>query len=144
MFKVDDFVCCVKVQEGYQDADNLQEGRVYKVAEIDDTSYPVRVEDKEEDSLGWYPKFCFELTSSSFTEKELTATPELKNSTKNGGFTMETLKNYFKKNSEVFITLAIVILIDEYLFKGALREKIKDLLNKILGQTSEKLLGERK
>jgi len=59
-----------------------------------------------------------------------------------GGSKMETLKNYFKKNSETFITLGIIILVDEYIFGGALREKVKSLLEKLLGQTTKKLTGD--
>ena len=55
---------------------------------------------------------------------------------------METLKEYFKKHSETFITLGIVILFDEYLFGGALREKIKGLLDRILSRTEKKLIEE--
>ena len=36
-----------------------------------------------------------------------------------------SIKSYIEKNQDTFFTIAIVILLDHYLFEGALRSKIK-------------------
>lgn len=56
-----------------------------------------------------------------------------------GELKMETLKQYFRKHSDTFITLGIIILIDEYLFGGSLRSKIQGLLDRLLNNTAKKL-----
>jgi len=57
---------------------------------------------------------------------------------------MDSLKAYFKKHEETYITLAIIILIDHFVFGGAFREKIHTLVDGLLSRTSKKLLKEEK
>ena len=57
-----------------------------------------------------------------------------------GGKMVENLKQYFEKNQDTFITIAIVILIDNYFFDGTLRNRIKDLVEKMLGKAETQLL----
>ena len=53
---------------------------------------------------------------------------------------METIKGYFKKHEETCMTLAIIILVDHFIFNGSFRQKIKDLVDGLLTKTSKKLL----
>ena len=57
---------------------------------------------------------------------------------------MKTLKDYFKKHQEIFLTLGILLLIDYVVFNGALSGKLKDLVEKLIGNVSKKIeaLGE--
>lgn len=57
---------------------------------------------------------------------------------------MKTLKDYFKKHQEIFLTLGVLLLIDYVVFNGALSGKLKDLVEKLIGNVSKKIeaLGE--
>ena len=46
----------------------------------------------------------------------------------------EPIKDYFTKYQEMFITLGIVFLIDEYLLKGKIREKTGSFLDRLLNK----------
>ena len=52
---------------------------------------------------------------------------------------MEALKKYLDKNSDAFFTLAIVVVLDHFVLGGALREKIKNILESILDSKTKKL-----
>lgn len=54
---------------------------------------------------------------------------------------METLKEYFGKHKDTFITVAMVILVDEFLLGGSLRVRVKKLCNSILTTAEKKLNG---
>lgn len=56
------------------------------------------------------------------------------------GGTMNYLKEYFEKHQDSLITIAIVVLVDYYVFNGAFKEKLRALIDKLLNSTSEKLL----
>ncbi len=102
----------------------------YIVLDKDHSGQPVSVADLITGKhCGWYSADCF-------IKMEQTKTK--------GGFGMENLKAYFKKNEDTFITLAIVILVDNYLFEGQFREKIKNMLDKIITGSEKKLLGDAK
>jgi hypothetical protein len=58
-----------------------------------------------------------------------------------GGSRMEVFKSYLAKHQDSLITLAIIILVDHFLFDGALRERIKSSVEKILGHTEQKMIG---
>jgi len=53
-----------------------------------------------------------------------------------------TIKGYFKKHEETCITLAIIILVDHFIFNGSFRQKIQNLVDGLLAKTSKKLLEE--
>jgi hypothetical protein len=57
-----------------------------------------------------------------------------------GGRTMfDEVKGYFRKNADTVMTVGLVVLVDHFLFDGALRERIKKMLSNILGKAEEKL-----
>jgi len=60
---------------------------------------------------------------------------------KKGGLKMDIIKQYFDKHQDALITLAIVIVVDNFLFGGAFREKIKKSLEKMLHNTEKQLTG---
>lgn len=49
------------------------------------------------------------------------------------------LRDYFGKNRDLIFNVAIIILVDHFVFNGAFREKIKSLLDKFLCKTHEML-----
>ena len=55
---------------------------------------------------------------------------------------MNQVKSYFESNKDTYITLAVVILIDHFIFDGAFREKTKDLVDRLLTKTSKKLIDD--
>jgi len=57
---------------------------------------------------------------------------------------MESIKSYFKQHQETYITLAIVILIDQFIFEGKFREKIKSLLDRMISKVEGDLLKDKK
>ena len=61
--------------------------------------------------------------------------------TKTKGKVMDTLKEYFNSHKDTFITLGLVILLDEYLLGGGLRERIVKLCNSLLTNAEKKLKG---
>lgn len=58
---------------------------------------------------------------------------------KTGGFTMDSLKRYLNVHQDALITLAIIILLDHFLFDGQFREKIKGSVEGLLNKTTKKL-----
>lgn len=56
--------------------------------------------------------------------------------------TMKSIQNYFEKHQEPIITIGIVLIIDEFLFAGKLREKVKAILEKALDGAGKKIGGE--
>lgn len=61
---------------------------------------------------------------------------------KQKGGIMDSIKEYFKKNQDVFITIAIIVLLDNFLFEGKFREKIIVMVEKLISKTEKKLEGE--
>ena len=57
-----------------------------------------------------------------------------------GGSVVETLKSYFKKHEDVLISLAVVLVVDHFIFNGAFREKVEAIVNKLLDK-AEKSIG---
>lgn len=58
-----------------------------------------------------------------------------------GGFNMNNLKNYFEKHQDSLITLAIIIIVDHFIFDGTFRTKIKTSIDGLLDK-NVKLLTE--
>ena len=52
---------------------------------------------------------------------------------------MDSLREWFQKHSDTLITVAVVIVIDHFLFNGSLRERLKDLLNGLLSRCEKQL-----
>ncbi len=57
---------------------------------------------------------------------------------------MTTLREYFNKNKETFITVALIAVLDEFLLGGSLRERIKSICNTFLTKTENALKGPEK
>ena len=58
---------------------------------------------------------------------------------KEGEFKMlNNIKTYFNKHQDTLLTVGFVVLIDHFLFKGALREKIKVSLENLLRGAEDK------
>ncbi|MFA5583746.1 MAG: hypothetical protein WDA09_05990 [Bacteriovoracaceae bacterium] len=72
-------------------------------------------------------------------EKRLKQT--MGNKGKRGDMTGE-IKEYFKKHQDTFVTLAIVILIDQFLFEGRFRDKIKNIMEKLINRIDKQLIGD--
>ena len=53
---------------------------------------------------------------------------------------MDSVKDYFKKNQDAFITIAIIVLLDNFLFEGKFRERIKSMIENVLTKTEKKLV----
>lgn len=56
-----------------------------------------------------------------------------------GGTMLDSLKSYFNKNQETFYTIGLIILIDHFVFNGAFRDKIKQLVDKLINKTEKQL-----
>lgn len=53
---------------------------------------------------------------------------------------MEILKNYFNKHQESIISLAFLLLLDEFIFEGQFRGRIKSIVENIFNKNEQKLL----
>ena len=51
---------------------------------------------------------------------------------KKGSDMVSNFKSYFEKHQDVIITIAVVVLLDHFLFNGALRNKIQNTVEKFL------------
>jgi len=56
---------------------------------------------------------------------------------------LENVKGYIEKHKDVIFTLGLVILVDHFLFKGALRERIKKTVEGVLSK-AENLIDQKK
>ena len=56
-----------------------------------------------------------------------------------GKKTMDTLKNFFNKHQDIILTVGLVLLVDYFLFNGALRARIQATIEKVLGNVEKKL-----
>jgi hypothetical protein len=52
---------------------------------------------------------------------------------------MGFIKEYFTKHKELFMGLAVAMVLDRYLFDGAFQEKIKKIVHNLLDKTEEML-----
>lgn len=52
---------------------------------------------------------------------------------------LDSLKGYYKKHEEIIFTIGFVLILDYLLFGGALRIKIKSLVEKMLATAEDKL-----
>jgi len=60
---------------------------------------------------------------------------------KKGGFNMEWVKSYFNKHQDQIMTLGIIILLDHVIFEGMFRDRLKGLVDKMIGATEKQLAG---
>lgn len=51
----------------------------------------------------------------------------------------ESLKNYLKKHEETIITIIFIILIDQFIFNGAFRDKIKSIVDGMITSVTKKV-----
>lgn len=51
----------------------------------------------------------------------------------------QVFKEYFSKHKDIFMTLAVVLLADHFVFKGAFRDKVKTLLENLLSGAEKKI-----
>ena len=125
MFRKGERLICVLRKTGYRNADELRVDEEYVCSGADSTDNPVCVRDASgEFARGWYPEDCF----------------KLKDENGKGGFKMfKTLKEYFNKHQDMIITVAVVIIADQVIFKGAFRERIQKLFENMLGSVEKKV-----
>jgi hypothetical protein len=126
--KAGDWILCTKTTTFGKYS--FQEGKIYQVSVLyGDSEENISLRDIDSGNHTGY----FNLPSDSFIKQE--------NITKqSGGLKMlKTLKDYFEKNKDMILTITIIILLDNYLFGGALREKIKASIEKMLGKIDTKL-----
>ena len=66
--------------------------------------------------------------------------PSVTQPTKKGETTMfQTFKEYVSKHKDVFYTIAVILLADHFLFKGAFKDKITKIVNNALDKAESKL-----
>jgi hypothetical protein len=120
--KEGDLIKCVQKQIGHNGENNLEIGSIYVLRKRDTSFFPfAAVNGKTGQDCGWYKTECFEKI-----ENEIETQPR-------GGVKMlGQVKGYIEKHKDTLFTLALIILIDQFLFKGALREKIQSSMGKVL------------
>lgn len=52
---------------------------------------------------------------------------------------MDSFKEYLKEHKSIFFTIGAILVIDHLVLGGALREKVKEILNKLLGKVEKQL-----
>lgn len=52
---------------------------------------------------------------------------------------MDRVKSYIERHEDVLITIGIIILIDQFIFAGAFREKLKGLVDSMINKVTSKL-----
>lgn len=71
-----------------------------------------------------------------------TVAPTIQAAPKRRGFMGEFLsdvRGYFKDNRDLILTIALVLVVDEFVFEGAFRDRIKKLVNGMLKKAQGKL-----
>ena len=68
----------------------------------------------------------------------------MKKDKKKGILSMESIKEYFRKHQELIINLAFLLLLDEYVFEGKFRERIRNIVENLFTKTEKKILKEDK
>jgi len=53
---------------------------------------------------------------------------------------MSWLKEYMSENRHTIITLAVIVVLDHYIFDGSFRKKLKGIIDKVLDQTTKQLV----
>lgn len=56
-----------------------------------------------------------------------------------GNTMLNDMKNYFGKNKDIFFTLGAVLILDYFLFGGAMRKKIQDVVEKMLNKATNQV-----
>ena len=59
------------------------------------------------------------------------------------GDIMDSLKDYYARHQDALLTLAVVLLVDYFMFEGVLRSRVSSMLENMLGKV-EKDLGKGK
>ena len=54
-----------------------------------------------------------------------------------GGFEMESFKQYLEKHRDSFFTIGVVLVLDHFVFAGAFREKLKQMVDSILDKKTK-------
>ena len=52
---------------------------------------------------------------------------------------IQSLKDYYKEHQDTVITIGLIVLLDHFLFGGALRQKIQDTVEKMLGHVEKRI-----
>ena len=52
---------------------------------------------------------------------------------------MESFKQYLEKHRDVFFTLGVMLVLDHFVFAGAFREKIKQLVDSLLDKKTKEI-----
>ena len=87
----------------------------------------------------YYDKYFSWMVRGASDQNDVDFLEKIGETEKTGGAKMEALKKYLDKNSDAFFTLAIVVVLDHFVLGGALREKIKNILESILDSKTKKL-----
>lgn len=59
----------------------------------------------------------------------------------NGGTMFKEVSEYLKSNKSVILTVVFALVLDQLVFKGAFREKVKELVEGLLGKAKKELEG---
>lgn len=57
---------------------------------------------------------------------------------KEGG-KMKSLRDWFDKHSDAIITIAVIVIVDHFLFSGSLRERLKGMMTGLLSKCEKQL-----
>ncbi len=58
---------------------------------------------------------------------------------KKGNKVMDSIKEYFRKHEETIITIILIIMVDQFIFKGAFSEKLKAIVDGLINKVSKKV-----
>jgi len=56
---------------------------------------------------------------------------------------MESIKEFFKKHQDTIYTLAFLLLLDEFVFDGKFRERIKGIMDGMVKKMEKKVLEDK-
>jgi len=131
-FKVGDWVVCVDNKDCTK---LLTEGKLYLVEEV--TRECLRIRGNNGDLFGYY-KYRFDTPSVELEGKTVTVSVVRK---KGSVVSMESIKQYFRKNQDTLMTIGVIALLDEFLLGGSLRDRIKSVITGMLDGVEKRLKG---
>jgi hypothetical protein len=76
------------------------------------------------------------ISDYTHVHKQAAQTPTIANK---GESKMQALKTYFDKHQETCITLALIVIVDYFIFDGMFQEKIKSMMENAIGTVEKKL-----
>lgn len=94
--------------------------------------------DGESGATGYYSKDEKIMRDEQF-EKIVSAIGNLNNDKYTKGGNMKKIKEWFDSHSDTLITVAVIVLLDHFLFNGSLRGRLKELMNGLLTKCEKQL-----